>query len=171
MRRCVKISYFSSLASEAAVESSLTSPQADDKTSPALKVKSANKTPSRSRKIKVEIPVTNIYNVFPILRQHATAKFDETVEMAVKLSVDPRKPNQSIKGVAKLPGGTGKKVRVAVFATGDDKQKALEAGADVVGSDDLIQSIQNGDVNFDRVIATPEMMAQVSKIGKVSPLH
>lgn len=161
---------FSSLASEAvqSVVTSEPSSQGGEKTTATSKDKVEKKVTSRSRKVKVNIPLTNIYNIFPTLRQYATAKFDETVEMAVKLAVDPRKPNQSIKGVAKLPSGTGKKVRVAVFATGDDLQKAREAGADVVGSDDLIQSIQSGNINFDRVIATPEMMAQVSKIGKVS---
>lgn len=85
----------------------------------------------------------------------------------VNLGVDPRKPNQSIKGVAVLPSGSGKVIRVAVFAQGNDVQAALDAGASVVGSDDLLARIQSGDLPFERVIATPEMMTMVSKVGKI----
>ena len=97
----------------------------------------------------------------------ATARFDETVDMAINLGVDPRKPNQSVKGMARLPHGTGKKVRIAVFASGADAEAALAAGADVVGSTDLISRIQGGEMGFDRLIATPDMMAMVAKIGKI----
>ena len=119
------------------------------------------------------------------MKQFATARFDETVDLAVNLGVDPRKPNQSIKGVARLPHGNGKKVRVAVFATGAqyfsttfadalthliagaDAEAALAAGADVVGSTDLIARIQAGELPFDRAIATPSMMSIVSKVGRI----
>jgi large subunit ribosomal protein L1 len=95
------------------------------------------------------------------------AKFDESVEIAVNLGVDPRKQTQMVKGVARLPHGTGKQKRIGVFATGGDAQAALEAGADVVGGEELIARIQRGELPFDTAIATPEMMSQVSKIGRI----
>lgn len=153
-----------SSVAEATATASDQTPQATTK---KIKPISEKRRSSGKKHVGIKIPIMNIYDVFGPLRQYATAKFDETVEIAVKLAVDPRKPNQSIKSVAKLPFGTGKKVRVAVFATGEDVQIARDAGADVVGSDDLIKSIQSGDINFDRIIATPEMMGSVGKIGKV----
>ena len=96
------------------------------------------------------------------------AKFDETVEIAINTGLDPRKPNQSIKGVASLPSGTGKTVRVCVFANGSDAKDAMEAGAEVVGAEDLVIRIQGGEMNFDTVIASPDMMAIVGKLGRVS---
>jgi len=102
-----------------------------------------------------------------VVKSHAWAKFDETVEISVNLGLDPRKPNQSIKGTAKLPHGAGKKVRVGVFATGNDAQQASDAGADVVGAEDLVKRLQDGDIPFDTLIATPEMMPIVSRVGRI----
>ena len=94
----------------------------------------------------------NIHDIIPKLKSALWAKFDETIEIQVGTSLDPRKPNQSIKGVAILPHGNGKKVRVAVFATGPDAQAALAAGADIVGAEDLVAKIQAGEIAFDRAI-------------------
>ncbi len=119
----------------------------------------------RPRHDKNEIlPPQNIFLAIDLIKAKSWANFDETVEVAAKLGVDPRKPNQSVKGVASLPHGTGKKVRVAVFAVGQDAQDALDAGADVVGGADLVARVLAGEVAFDRVIATPELMSAVSKI-------
>ncbi|MDR3162875.1 MAG: 50S ribosomal protein L1 [Helicobacteraceae bacterium] len=96
-----------------------------------------------------------------------SAKFDETVELAIWLNVDPRHSDQMIRGAVVLPHGTGKTVRVAVFAKGDKAKEALEAGADVVGESDLAEEVTKGSVNFDIVIATPDMMGIVGKIGKI----
>lgn len=101
------------------------------------------------------------------IKDLASAKFDETVEIAIRLGVDPRHADQMIRGAVVLPHGTGKKVRVAVFAKGIKADEARNAGADVVGDDDLVASIQGGDLNFDMVIATPDMMALVGKVGKI----
>lgn len=97
----------------------------------------------------------------------ASAKFDETVEISLKLGVDPRHADQMIRGAVVLPHGTGKKVRVAVFAKGLKADEAKNAGADVVGDDDLVEEIKNGNLNFDMVIATPDMMALVGKVGRI----
>ncbi len=97
----------------------------------------------------------------------ASAKFDETVEISLKLGVDPRHADQMIRGAVVLPHGTGKKVRVAVFAKGLKADEAKSAGADVVGDDDLVEEIKNGNLNFDMVIATPDMMALVGKVGRI----
>jgi large subunit ribosomal protein L1 len=102
-----------------------------------------------------------------LVKQNATAKFDETVEVALNLGVDPRHADQMVRGVVNLPKGTGKAVRVAVFAKGAKADEATAAGADVVGAEDLMQSIQDGNINFDRVIATPDMMGVVGRLGKV----
>ena len=102
-----------------------------------------------------------------LAKTHATAKFDETIEIALNLGVDPRHADQMVRGVVTLPAGTGKTVRVAVFAKGDKAEEALKAGADVVGAEDLMESIQSGTINFDRVIATPDMMGVVGRLGKV----
>jgi large subunit ribosomal protein L1 len=102
-----------------------------------------------------------------LVKQNATAKFDETVELALNLGVDPRHADQMVRGVVNLPKGTGKTVRVAVFAKGAKADEATAAGADVVGAEDLMQSIQDGKIDFDRVIATPDMMGVVGRLGKV----
>jgi len=102
-----------------------------------------------------------------IVRQNATAKFDETVEVALNLGVDPRHADQMVRGVVNLPKGTGKEVRVAVFAKGAKADEAKAAGADVVGAEDLMETIQGGQIDFDRVIATPDMMGVVGRLGKV----
>ncbi len=101
------------------------------------------------------------------IKSRAGAKFDETVEIAMNLGVDPRHADQMVRGVVELPHGTGKTVRVAVFAKADKAEAARAAGADVVGDDDLAAEIQNGRMDFDRVIATPDMMGVVGKLGKV----
>jgi large subunit ribosomal protein L1 len=97
----------------------------------------------------------------------ATAKFDETIEVALNLGVDPRHADQMVRGVVNLPKGTGKTVRVAVFAKGAKAEEATKAGADVVGAEDLMETIQGGQIDFDRVIATPDMMGLVGRLGKV----
>lgn len=102
-----------------------------------------------------------------ILKDNAKAKFDETVELSMNLGVDPRHADQMVRGVIDLPHGTGKPVRVGVFAKGDKAEEAKAAGADVVGADDLAEQIQKGEIDFDRCIATPDMMAVVGKLGKV----
>jgi large subunit ribosomal protein L1 len=102
-----------------------------------------------------------------IVRTNATAKFDETVEVALNLGVDPRHADQMVRGVVNLPKGTGKTVRVAVFAKGAKADEATAAGADVVGAEDLMETIQGGTIDFDRVIATPDMMGVVGRLGKV----
>jgi len=102
-----------------------------------------------------------------ILKQHAKAKFDETIEVAMNLGVDPRHSDQMVRGVVLLPNGTGKNVRVAVFAKDKKADEARAAGADIVGADDLAEQIQAGVMDFDRVIATPDMMALVGRLGKV----
>jgi large subunit ribosomal protein L1 len=101
------------------------------------------------------------------LKSNATAKFDETIEVAMNLGVDPRHADQMVRGVVTLPAGTGKDVRVAVFARGGKAEEALAAGADVVGAEDLMETIQGGTIDFDRVIATPDMMGIVGRLGKV----
>jgi len=102
-----------------------------------------------------------------LIKTNATAKFDETVEVAINLGVDPRHADQMVRGVVTLPAGTGKDVRVAVFARNDKAQAALDAGADIVGAEDLLDSIQAGNIDFQRVIATPDMMGLVGRLGKV----
>jgi len=102
-----------------------------------------------------------------LIKTHATAKFDESVEIAMNLGVDPRHADQMVRGVVTLPAGTGKSVRVAVFARNDKAAEATAAGAEIVGAEDLLESIQNGNFDFDRVIATPDMMGLVGRLGKV----
>ena len=102
-----------------------------------------------------------------LVKSLATAKFDETVEIAISLGVDPRHADQMVRGVVNLPKGTGKDVRVAVFARGAKADEATAAGAEVVGAEDLMESIQGGTIDFDRVIATPDMMGLVGRLGKV----
>jgi large subunit ribosomal protein L1 len=101
------------------------------------------------------------------LKANARSKFDETIEIALNLGVDPRHADQMVRGVVTLPAGTGKDVRVAVFARGAKAEEATAAGADVVGAEDLMETIQGGTIDFDRVIATPDMMGMVGRLGKV----
>ena len=102
-----------------------------------------------------------------LIKSAASAKFDETVEIAMNLGVDPRHADQMVRGVVQLPNGTGKTVRVAVFARGAKADEAKEAGADIVGAEDLMETIQSGKIEFDRCIATPDMMPLVGRLGKI----
>jgi large subunit ribosomal protein L1 len=102
-----------------------------------------------------------------LVKANATAKFDETIEVAVNLGVDPRHADQMVRGVVTLPNGTGKTVRVAVFARGAKADEAKAAGADIVGAEDLMETVQGGTIEFDRCIATPDMMPIVGRLGKV----
>lgn len=102
-----------------------------------------------------------------LVKSLASAKFDETVELATRLGVDPRRADQIVRGTVALPSGTGKDVRVAVFAAGPAAEEARQAGADVVGADDLVERVQGGFLDFDLAIATPDLMGQVGKLGRV----
>jgi len=102
-----------------------------------------------------------------MVKDRASAKFDETIEVALNLGVDPRHADQMVRGVVELPNGTGRDVRVAVFAKGDKAEEAKKAGADIVGAEDLVEKVQAGEIDFDRCIATPDMMALVGRLGKV----
>ena len=102
-----------------------------------------------------------------ILKEMPSAKFDETVEVAFRLGIDPRKSDQMVRGTVSLPHGTGKSVRVGVFATGDKAREAKEAGADVVGGEELVEEVMKGSIDFDAAVATPDMMAAVGKAGRV----
>jgi len=102
-----------------------------------------------------------------LVKNNATAKFDETIELAMNLGVDPRHADQQVRGSVNLPNGTGKTLRVAVFAKGPKADEAKKAGADIVGAEDLMQEIQGGKMDFDRCIATPDMMGIVGRLGKV----
>ncbi|MGY8937761.1 MAG: 50S ribosomal protein L1 [Alphaproteobacteria bacterium] len=101
------------------------------------------------------------------LKLNASAKFDETIEVAMNLGIDPRHSDQQVRGVVQLPHGTGKSVRVAVFAKGDKADEAKAAGADIVGAEDLAERVQAGEMDFDRCVATPDMMAIVGRLGKI----
>jgi large subunit ribosomal protein L1 len=102
-----------------------------------------------------------------LVKSLASAKFDESVDVAVRLGVDPRKADQMVRGTVALPSGTGKDVRIAVFAAGEAAQEAREAGADIVGADDLAAEVEKGNMNFDLAIATPDMMPLVGRLGRV----
>lgn len=102
-----------------------------------------------------------------LVQERATAKFDETIEIAMNLGVDPRHSDQMVRGVANLPNGTGRDVRVAVFAKDAKADEAKSAGADLVGAEELVEQVQKGEINFDRCIATPDMMPLVGRLGKV----
>ncbi|QEE34516.1 50S ribosomal protein L1 [Octadecabacter sp. SW4] len=109
----------------------------------------------------------NVTEAVDLVKSHAVAKFDETIEVAVCLGVDPRHADQMVRGKVSLPNGTGKSVRVAVFARGDKAEEAQKAGADIVGAEDLMEIVQGGKIDFDRCIATPDMMPIVGRLGKV----
>ena len=102
-----------------------------------------------------------------MVKERAKAKFDETIEVAMNLGVDPRHADQQVRGVVNLPNGTGRSVRVAVFARGAKADEAKAAGADVVGAEDLVEKVQGGAIDFDRVVATPDLMPLVGRLGKV----
>jgi large subunit ribosomal protein L1 len=111
--------------------------------------------------------VVAIGDAVKMIKSRASAKFDETVEIAMNLNLDPRKQDQNLRGTVMLPHGTGKSVRVAVFARGDKAKEASDAGADVIGAEDLAEKVQAGEIDFDRCIATPDLMAIVGRLGKI----
>ncbi len=128
------------------------------------------KLTKKQKKLAETVDTQKLYGVdeaISTVKANATSKFDETVEVALNLGVDPRHADQMVRGVVTLPAGTGKTVRVAVFAKGDKADEATKAGADVVGAEDLMETIQGGQIDFDRVIATPDMMGIVGRLGKV----
>ena len=109
----------------------------------------------------------SVEDAVKMVKTRATAKFDETIEIAINLGVDPRHADQMVRGVVSLPNGTGRKLRVAVFAKGAKADEALKAGADIVGAEDLAEKVQKGEIDFERCIATPDMMGIVGRLGKV----
>ncbi len=124
----------------------------------------------RYKAAKEKVEAEKAYAVsegFKLVSDTATAKFDETVDLAVRLGVDPRHADQMVRGTVVLPNGLGKDVKVVVFAKGEKEAEAKAAGADVVGSDELLEKIKDGWLDFDKVVATPDMMGQVGKLGKV----
>ena len=130
----------------------------------------ANKHGKKFREAAAKVDRAALYTpleAVKLVKELSGAKFDETVEAHFRLGVDTRKADQNIRGSISLPHGTGKTVRVAVFAEGAQAEQAAEAGADVIGSDELIAQIQKGEINFDAAIATPMMMAKVGRIGKI----
>ncbi|MDE6979456.1 MAG: 50S ribosomal protein L1 [Helicobacter sp.] len=130
----------------------------------------AKKQTKRMRVLLEKVDTTKIYDITTAsatIKELRSAKFDETIEIALRLGVDPRHADQMIRGAVVLPHGTGKTVRVAVFAKGVKADEAKNAGADIVGTDDLAEDIKAGNINFDIVIATPDMMALVGKVGRI----
>lgn len=128
------------------------------------------KLTKRQKAAAEKVEVGKIYEpaeAFGLIKELATAKFTESVDVAINLGVDPRKSDQVVRGSSVLPNGTGKTVRVAVFAQGENAEKATAAGADVVGFEDLAESIKGGDLNFDVVIATPDAMRVVGQLGTI----
>lgn len=124
----------------------------------------------RYTKVAASVEAQTLYAIeeaVKLVKDGATAKFDEAVEVAINLGVDPRQSDQQVRGMVAMPHGIGKTIRVAVFARGDKAEEAKKAGADLVGADDLAELVQKGEMNFDRVIATPDMMVTVGKLGKV----
>ena len=128
------------------------------------------KTSKRRQEIAKLVEKGKLYpasEAVAVVKSTAKAKFDETVELAVKLGVDPKQSDQQVRGTVLLPGGTGKKQRVLVFAKGEKEKEASAAGADFVGADDLVEKVSKGWVDFDVAVATPDMMREVGKLGKV----
>jgi large subunit ribosomal protein L1 len=124
----------------------------------------------RTTAARAKVDPTRVYSVtdaVKIVKGNATAKFNETIEIAVNLGVDPKQADQNVRGVVNLPAGTGRSVRVAVFARDKKAEEARAAGADIVGAEDLFETVNAGKVDFDRVIASPDMMALVGRLGKV----
>lgn len=129
-------------------------------------VKLSKKQKSLAEKLDAE-KIYSVDEAIKTIKELATAKFDETIEVAMNLGVDPRHADQMVRGVVSLPSGTGKDVRVAVFARGDKAEAATEAGADKVGAEDLMEEMQSGKLDYDRVIASPDMMGVVGRLGRV----
>lgn len=128
------------------------------------------KLTKKAKAMATAVDREKLYNVdeaIALARTNATSKFDETIEVALNLGVDPRHADQMVRGVVLLPKGTGKTVRVGVFAKGAKADEAREAGADVVGAEDLMEIVQGGKIDFDRCIATPDMMGVVGRLGKI----
>ncbi|WP_074380776.1 50S ribosomal protein L1 [Bartonella doshiae] len=128
------------------------------------------KVAKRIKNIRKDIDFNGLYalkDAVSMVKERAVAKFDETIEISINLGVDPRHADQMVRGVAHLPNGTGRNIRVAVFARGDKAEEAKVAGADVVGAEDLFERINGGTIDFDRCIATPDMMPLVGRLGKV----
>ena len=124
------------------------------------RIRSARNDVDRSKNYELDEAVK-------LVKQAANAKFDETVDVAMNLGVDPKHADQMVRGVCSLPNGSGRSVRVAVFARGPKAEEATAAGADVVGAEELVEEVQKGNINFDRCIATPDMMGLVGRLGKV----
>jgi large subunit ribosomal protein L1 len=116
---------------------------------------------------KVKLTSPTLTDAVEFVRQHAKAKFDETIEVSARLGVDPKYADQMVRGTVVLPHGTGKSVRVLVFAKGEKIREAEQAGADIAGAEDLIEKVTGGFLDFDRAIATPDMMSEVGKLGRV----
>jgi large subunit ribosomal protein L1 len=136
----------------------------------AESIKKYGKGGKKIRNARAQVNQDNFYQVneaIKSIKANAPEKFDATVECAIQLGVDPKHSDQMVRGVVSMPHGTGKDVRVAVFARGDKAEAAKAAGADVVGAEDLVEAIKNGEVNFDRCIASPDMMALVGAVAKV----
>ncbi|HRE45164.1 MAG TPA: 50S ribosomal protein L1 [Terricaulis sp.] len=128
------------------------------------------KTTKRMAKSHANIDTRKLHSLdeaIKLIKERASAKFDETVEVSLNLGVDPKYPDQQVRGVVSLPNGTGKTLRVAVFAKGAKADEARAAGADIVGEQDLFETINGGKIEFDRLIATPDLMALVGRLGKV----
>jgi len=128
------------------------------------------KISKRFKKASEGVDAAKSYSVeeaVKLVKARATAKFDETIEVSINLGVDPRHADQMVRGVVSLPNGTGRSLRVAVFAKGAKAEEAKKAGADVVGAEDLAERVQKGEIDFDRCIATPDMMGVVGRLGKV----
>ncbi|MFS4439649.1 50S ribosomal protein L1 [Paracoccaceae bacterium GXU_MW_L88] len=125
------------------------------------------KNKAAAREAFGDAQLVTVEEAVKLIKDNAKAKFDETVDIAMNLGVDPRHADQMVRGVCALPNGTGKEVRVAVFARGDKAEEAKAAGADIVGAEDLMETVQGGTIDFDRCIATPDMMPIVGRLGKV----
>ncbi|WP_375613460.1 MULTISPECIES: 50S ribosomal protein L1 [unclassified Bartonella] len=128
------------------------------------------KVAKRIKNIRKDIDFNELYalkDAVSMVKERAVAKFDETIEISMNLGVDPRHADQMVRGVAHLPNGTGRNIRVAVFARGDKAEEAKAAGADIVGAEDLFESVNRGTIDFDRCIATPDMMPLVGRLGKI----
>jgi large subunit ribosomal protein L1 len=125
----------------------------------------------RTQKTREGVDRMKLYSIdeaIKMVKERATAKFDETIEVAMNLGVDPRHSDQMVRGVVKLPNGSGRSVRVGVFARGAKADEARAAGADVVGAEDLVEKVQGGNIDFDRCIATPDLMPLVGRLGTVT---